>query len=52
MAEHSLIVYNLISPVAAKTCTGLPKINGEMENITAAAGEKVRMEIFVFILVV
>ena len=27
--------------VSAKTCTGLPIINGEMENITAATGDKV-----------
>ena len=27
--------------VSAKTCTGLPIINGEMGNITAATGDKV-----------
>ena len=30
-----------MSFVVAKTCTGLPRINGIMKNITANIGEKV-----------
>ena len=31
----------MIVVVVAKTCTGLPRINGVMENITANLGDKV-----------